>query len=130
MSEKYQPPKRTWFVKFRDTFRGIALGIRGQTSFAAHLLMTASVVIAGVVLRVSLIEWCVLVLCIAVVLGAEMFNSALETLAKAIDEHENDHLRRGLDIAGAAVLVLSIGAAITGGIVFIYRLGVQLEWWI
>jgi diacylglycerol kinase len=70
-----------------------------------------------------------LVLCIAGVLVAEMFNSALELMAKAITSEENPYLGNSLDIGSAAVLVASIGAAVVGAIVFGHRLGVLLGWW-
>ena len=121
--------ERSWARKFRDAFRGMKAGVRGQSSFFVHFFMTAAVIVAAVVLRVDLIEWCLLLLCIAVVLTAEMFNSALESMAKAITGESDPHLGNSLDIGSAAVLVASIGAAIVGGIIFINRLGSTLQWW-
>jgi len=63
-----------------------------------------------------------------VVLAAEMFNSALEAMARAIDSGWNANLRDALDIGSAAVLVCAGGAATVGLIVFLNRLGVALGW--
>ena len=41
-----------------------------------HLFFAAAVIVAGVVLRVTQSEWCLLVLSMAAVLAAEMFNTA------------------------------------------------------
>ncbi len=128
MSDTYRPPKRSWPRKFRDAFRGMWRGIRGQSSFVAHFFVAALVIAAGFALNVSRVEWCVLALCITIVLAAEMFNSALESLAKAIDAGHNLHLEDGLDIASGAVLVTAIGAAAAGATVFIYHLFVMLQW--
>jgi diacylglycerol kinase len=87
------------------------------------------VVAAGAALRVAPVEWCVLVLCITVVLTAEMFNSAIESMAKAITEEIHPYLKNSLDIGSAAVLVASLGASIVGCLLFIHRLGVILRWW-
>lgn len=129
MTEAYRPPKRTWPRKFRDAFRGLWLGVRGQNSFLVHVPAGVLVVVAGVVLHVSPIEWCVLALCVTLVLAAEMFNSALESLAKAIDVEHNLHLADALDVGSAAVLVSAVGAAVTGAIILLFRLGVFLSWW-
>lgn len=118
----YTPPRRSWPRKFADAFHGLAIGIRGQSSFIVHLPCAALVVAAGVWLRVDANEWRLLVLCIAAVLSAEMFNSALERLAKAIDARQNEHLAAALNIASAAVLVVSLGAALVGGLIFVPRL--------
>lgn len=122
MTDRDRPPKRTWPQKFRDAFRGVWLGVRGQSSFAVHLTVAVLVVAAAAVLRVSMTEWCLLTLCITLVLAAEMFNSALESLSKAIDVKHNLHLADGLDIGSAAVLVSALGAAVVGAVIFLPRL--------
>ena len=114
--------KRTWVAKFRDALRGIRLGVTGEISFLVHGTVAVAVVIAAAVLRVSLAEWCVLTLCVVGVLAAELFNSALESLAKAVDEQHNSHLGAALDIASGAVLVAALGAVIVGALVFVPHL--------
>jgi diacylglycerol kinase len=121
--------ERSWFRKFRDAFRGLKEGVRGQSSFFVHFLVAAAVVAAGLLLRVDRYEWCLLVLCIAGVMTAELFNSALESMARAITHEHHPHLGNSLDIGSAAVLVASIGASIVGAIIFGHRLGLLLGWW-
>ena len=121
--------ERSWARKFRDAFRGLKAGVRGQSSFFAHFSIAAAVVAAGIILGLSLVEWCLLLLCIAGVLTAEMFNSALESMAKAITGESHPHLGNSLDIGSAAVLVASIGASIIGTLIFAHRLVVLLGWW-
>jgi diacylglycerol kinase len=123
------PTERFWMNKFRNALRGVKEGIRGQSSFFVHFFTTAAVVVAGVILQVSLAEWCLLVLCIAGVLTAEMFNSALESMAKAITGQPDPHLGNSLDIGSGAVLLASLGAAVVGSAIFINRLGKLLAWW-
>ena len=121
-------PERFWLNKFRNAFRGVKAGIRGQSSFFVHFFITAAVIVAAVILDVSLTQWCLLLLCITIVLTAEMFNSALESMAKAITGQSDPHLGNSLDIGSGAVLLASAGAAIVGSIIFIARLGVMLSW--
>lgn len=107
-----------WSRKFANAFRGVAHGIRGQNSFVVHVTMTALVLLTGAVLSLSRFEWCLIVLCIAAVVTAELFNSSLETMAKTIDRAENQELGKSLDIASGAVLIAALGAATVGAIVF------------
>ncbi len=118
---------RTWGDKFRDALRGLKRGVRGQSSFSVHFFMAAAVIAAAAVLKAELWEWCVLLLCITVVLTAEMLNTAIEFLAKAVREERNPHIGAALDTASAAVLVASIGAAIVGAAVFIHKLWPMLS---
>jgi diacylglycerol kinase len=120
---------RPWRDKFRDAFRGLWLAIRLERSFAVHLPMAAAVLIAGIALRVSLSEACILAVCVTLVLAAEMFNTAIERLARAIDHEYNADLAAALDIASGAVLTTAIGAALIGGAIFLSRLGLLLGWW-
>ncbi|MCA9102879.1 MAG: diacylglycerol kinase [Pirellulales bacterium] len=120
--------QRTWHDKFHDAFRGAKRGIRGQSSFFVHFFAATLVVAAALALDASRIEWCVLLICITIVMTAEMFNSALEHMARAIGDDYHPALGNALDIGSAAVLTASIGAATVGCVVFIYRIGVLMNW--
>lgn len=114
--------RRPWRDKFRDALRGLKLGIRGHSSFAVHFFFAALVTVAGIVLNCELVEWCLLVLAIGMVLTAELFNSAIETLFRGLDPDTKERSWPALDIAAGAVLMASITAAILGGAVFLRRL--------
>jgi diacylglycerol kinase len=120
---------RSWNAKFRDALGGIWRACTREKSFAVHLPVAVLVVAAASALRVTLIEGCLLALAIALVLAAEVFNTALEHLARAIDSQENANIRLALDMASGAVLLSACGAAAVGSAVLGYRLGVWLAWW-
>jgi diacylglycerol kinase (ATP) len=101
----------------------------GQSSFFVHFFVAALVIVTATILRASFLEWCLLALCIQGVLVAEMFNSALEWLGRAITHEHNKQLGIALDIASGAVLVAAVCAALIGGAIFLHRLGVMLAWW-
>ena len=120
---------RGWKQKFADAFRGLREGVRGGSSFRAHFAIAIAVLIAAAVLRMGAVEWGGLALCIAGVLAAEMFNTALESLAKAISVGENQHIRDALDIASGAVLTAALGSIAVGAAIFGHRAGQLLGWW-
>lgn len=113
MDEPYET-RRGWGARFAGAVRGVRQGVAGQASFQVHVPAALAVFVAALVLRTSPLESALLALCVAVVLAAELFNSALETLAKAVDRRYNPQLGRALDIASGAVLVVAIGAAVAG----------------
>jgi diacylglycerol kinase len=129
MPEPIRSKDRSWRQKFGDAFRGLREGVRGQSSFFVHFSLALAVIAVGVALGLGLIEWCLLILCIATVLTAEMFNTAMESLARAITRHMNPHIGRALNIGSAAVLIVAVGAAIVGAIIFLNRLGIVAGWW-
>jgi diacylglycerol kinase (ATP) len=122
-----EPKPRSWYEKFRDAFRGVRTGTRGQSSFQVHLGVAVATIVAAALLRCTLWEWCILFLCIGGVLTAEMINSAMEYLAKAIDEQHNPHLGDALDTGSAAVLFASLAAAAVGAIVLLSRLIILIK---
>ena len=113
---------RTWSRKFADAFRGLARAVKTQSSFAVHLLMAGAVVAAGALFRVSSVEWCLLFFAIGLVLMAEIFNTAIESLARAPGSRRHPRFRDALDMASGAVLLAAITAAVIGLIVFGPRL--------
>ncbi len=119
-------PRRLWRDKFRESVRGMKLGIRGHSSFFVHFFFAALVVTTAIVLRCDPLEWCLLLGCIGLVLTAELFNSTVEIIYRGLDEVTKARVRHCLDIAAGAVLLASITAAIIGGIVFLPKLAAML----
>jgi diacylglycerol kinase len=115
-------PRRPWRDKLRAALRGIKWGVRGHSSFFVHFFFTALVVAAAIVLDCTLLDWCLLVGCIGAVLTAELFNSALETLFRGLDEETRSRVWPCLDIAAGAVLLASATASVIGCLVFIPKL--------
>ena len=81
--------RRTWKAQFRDAGRGVSNAIHGERSFRVHFVAAISVFVAAGVLRVSTVEWAVLLLCIGVVFAGETFNSSIESMAKAITREQH-----------------------------------------
>lgn len=116
--------RRPWDLrrKFADAFRGIAVGMRGQSSFAIHFVVAIVVIAAGVFLGCERWEWIALAAAIGLVFVAELFNSAFEALARAITPSEDARIRDALDMAAGAVFLASFVAAAMGALVFLPKL--------
>jgi diacylglycerol kinase len=120
-----QRTRRPWSEKFRDALRGWKLGIRGHSSFFVHFFCAALVLAAAVALQCTSEQWGLLLLCIGLVLTAELFNSAVETLHRGLDDLTKERTWQALDIAAGAVLMASATAVVVGLLVF----GKQLLGW-
>ncbi len=103
---------------FRYAFRGIRCILRTQHNAWLHALATAGVVVAGMALRVSGTEWCLLILAMTAVWAAEGLNTALEQLSDAVSPQDHPLVGEAKDAAAGAVLLSAIGAAVIGLIVF------------
>jgi diacylglycerol kinase (ATP) len=103
---------------FACAFRGIAVLILGEPNARLHAAAAVTVTLAGAYFRLSAIEWALIVGCIVAVIAAEAFNTAIESLADAVMPGRHPLIRRAKDIAAGGVLLIAIGAAIVGAIVF------------
>ncbi|MFM7207233.1 MAG: diacylglycerol kinase [Planctomycetaceae bacterium] len=112
----WTPPKRSWLGKFADAFRGLFHAVSTEWSFAAHLPVAGAAIAAAAWLGISPVEWCLVVLAIGGVVAAEVFNTSVESLARALDRGPDQRIKDSLDTASAAVLV-AVGAAILVGLV-------------
>jgi len=72
------------------------------------------VVVAGAVLRLPPAAWALVFLSIALVVAAELVNSAIETVVDLVSPQEQPLAKRAKDIAAAAVLVAAGGAVAVG----------------
>ena len=121
--------RRPWSSKFADAFRGVSRAFRTQSSFFVHVWAAVAVVVAAAAIRVSLVEWCLLAGAIGIVLVAETFNTAIESLARAFDARRHPRIRDALDMASAGVLLSAVTAAVIGAIVFGHRVGALTGCW-
>ena len=84
-----------------------------------HILMMLLVAIAGIILKINVIEWIICIILFAIVISAELFNTAIETVVNMITMEKNEKAKIAKDVSAGAVLVTAIGSAIVGLIIFI-----------
>src|SRR5262245_44395559 len=96
--------------RLRFAWAGLAEAFRAESSFRTHVLATIVVFAALLWLRPAPLWWAILALPIALVLGAELINTAIECLADHLHPETHPRIRVVKDCAAAAVLVLSLGA--------------------
>ena len=118
--------RRSLKAKFGVALRGLKLGIRGHSSFFVHFFFAALALAAAIVLDCDVLEWCLVWGCIGFVLTAELFNSAVETLFRGLDEPTRQRVWPCLDIAAGAVLLASFIALVLGAIIFLPKLATFL----
>lgn len=108
---------------FYHAFSGIRQGLKEQRNLRIHFTLSALVVCLGVFLHVDAASWLALVLCIGLVIGAELLNTAIEHVVDLTAGGEY-HLaaKKAKDTAAAAVLVVALAASAVGAIVFLPRL--------
>ena len=103
---------------FGHAFAGIGHGLRTQTNLRIHIVAALCVIIAGLLLRISAIEWAILVVTIMIVMSAELFNTAIEAVVDRVGSEPHPLSKIAKDTAAGAVLIGAIGAVIVGLLIF------------
>lgn len=109
---------RKFLESLRYALEGIAYCIKTQRNMRIHFAFAIIVLIAGIILHISRLEFIIIVMVISMVFVCEIFNTAIE---KAIDTTTQEYhpiAKIAKDVAASAVLVSAINAVIVGCLIF------------
>ena len=112
---------------FGYAFKGIDDVIKHEPNMKIHVVVAILVVIMAFILKVSIIEWIILVLLIGAVLTAETINTTIENLVDMYTKEYDEKAKIVKDTAAGTVLILAITSAIIGLIIFIPKIIYLLE---
>lgn len=103
-----------WFQKTACSLRGLRVAVLREDSFIVQGPVTLGVIAAAWWLGCDRTEWLLLTIAITGAFCAEVMNTAIEHLARAVTREENPDIRNALDVASGAVLAACVGSAIVG----------------
>ncbi len=113
---------RSILWSFNYAIEGIVYALRTQRNMRIHVTAATLVLIAALFFRVSRLEFLVLVLTIAFVIGTELVNTAVEATIDVATQSFDPFAKIAKDVAAGAVFVSAICAMIVGYVVFFGRL--------
>lgn len=96
--------------------------LKEERNARIELIVALLVIGLGIWLKVSTIEWCLILICIGALLSAEALNTSIERLSDFMSSEWNDKIRDVKDIAAGSVFVISIIGSIIGLIIFIPKI--------
>lgn len=114
--------KQTIIKAFANAFNGIKYFFLHEKNGKIQLCVASIVVFVAAGMDVSTMQWIALLFCIAMVLAAEMMNTAIEHLCNMIQEEYHPVIKIVKDVSAGAVLFISIISAIIGCIIFIPKI--------
>jgi diacylglycerol kinase len=103
---------------FRFALEGVSYLIRTQRNARIELAIGLAVLLLAAWIRVSASEWAVLILTIALVLGVETLNTALEIAVTLASPERHPLAKAAKDLAAATVLLASLAALGVGVAIF------------
>ncbi len=103
---------------FGCAIKGFFGAVCSEGHLRFHLVAAVYVLVFSSFYNFTAAQWAVLIILIALVIAAELVNTAIEDTCDAVTTEQNEHIRRAKDMAAGAVLVLSIAAAAIAVIFF------------
>ena len=106
---------------FSYAFEGVREASRTR-NFRIMAAVGLLAIILGIALRISAVEWVVVIFCIGAVLASETANTALENLVDLSVSTYSEQAKRAKDLGAAASLILSLASLLIGIIIFLPRI--------
>ncbi len=104
---------------FSHAADGFKIAFKSERNMKIHLFMTALVVICSFIFGLPASQKAIVWSLCGAVMAAELFNSAIENVVDLCSPEFNPFAKRAKDMAAAGVLVMSVGAAAAGIIIFL-----------
>ena len=112
--------------KIRNSFKyaieGIWTSFKTERNMKIHIFIMILVIIAGIILKINKSEWIICIILFAIVIGSELFNTSIETIVDMVMPEKYEKAKIAKDVSAGAVLVVAIGAAIIGLVIFVPRI--------
>ncbi len=103
-------------------FKGFCKLLKNEASFQVQAIIAGLITIAGFYFNISTTEWVFQILVIALVMGIEGLNTAIESLADFVHPEQNQKIGDLKDLAAGAVFISAISAIIIACIIYIPKL--------
>ena len=107
---------------FKYAIEGIITGIKNETNMKIHITIMIFVIIFGIVLKISKIEWMICIVLFGLVISSELMNTAIENTVDLITMEKNPKAKIAKDVAAGAVLVNAVTSAIIGLLIFLPKI--------
>ncbi len=107
---------------FAYALAGIKSIWRSEINFKIQIIATLLVIVLGFFFKLKNAEWIALLICIGMVLTAEIFNTAIEQISNFISPEIRSEIKLIKDIGASGVFVMALSSAIIGCIIILPKL--------
>ena len=113
---------------FGYAINGIITTVKSERNMRIHTAFLFYVAAGGFIAQFSLTEWVSALLCIALVIGMEFINTALERMCDEVQKGYSENIKKAKDAAAGGVLVCAVISAVIGSALFFRREKLELIW--
>lgn len=107
---------------FKYAISGLIYVFKEEQNFRVHTITAVTVVILGFILKISFFEWIALIICIALVLMAELINTIFERIVDILKPRLHPYAERIKDMMAGIVIVAAVLSLILGLLIFLPKI--------
>ncbi|MBC7456662.1 MAG: diacylglycerol kinase family protein [Bdellovibrionaceae bacterium] len=107
---------------FSDAYCGLKVSLKEEQNLRIELGLAFLAILLGIYFHLLALEWIVLWLTIALIIGSELINTALEKTVDLASPEIHPLAKKAKDAAAAAVFIFSIMAVLVGLFLFLPKI--------
>ena len=119
---------KRFLFSLKNSINGLKYAYFNEQSMFIHLLATILSVLLGILLKISFIEWIIIISLLVVIAIVELVNTAIEAVCDAVSLEYNELIKISKDTASSAVFISCIIGLIVGFSIFIPKIIEVIEW--
>lgn len=98
--------------KFKNALNGVMIAFKIDTGVKIQFFLALITLVFSFLFNLNTTEWMIIILCIGMVLGAELLNTSIEKICDYSTSIDYEAKGKIKDISAGAVLVVSIASFI------------------
>lgn len=113
---------KRFFKSFGYGFKGFVSAIKTEQNLLIELVIAIIVIISGIFLKLTTVEWAIIVLTIGLVIFAELINTSIEYTVDMAMPEMHPLAKISKDVSAAAVLFASFISIVIGLLIFLPKI--------
>lgn len=107
---------------FKFALDGLVYAFKYEQNILVHFTVMIIVIIMGIFLKISFIEWLICLILFGLVIATELINTSIEATIDLLTDKIHPLAKIAKDTASAAVLVFALTAIIVGLLIFLPKI--------
>lgn len=114
--------RKNFISSVRNSLNGLNYIMANEVNFKREIILGILALVVSYFLRVSKIEFIIIIVTISLVLVAEIFNTGVERIVDLYTKEYNEIAKVAKDVSAFAVLLMCMFALVIGMIIFVPKI--------
>lgn len=84
---------------FKNAFNGMIVSFKQERNMKIHISIMFLVILLGIIFKIKTVEWIICIICFALVIGGELFNTVIEITVDIAMPNFNEKAKKAKDIS-------------------------------